>query len=71
LYQFIISFIKNGIKNKSAIINVFIISSFDVEFKKVDMRKLPFEDNSFDAVVSMWAIETLPSPKTAVKEFLE
>ncbi len=40
------------------------------EFKKVDMRKLPFDDNSFDAVVSTWAIETLPDPKTAVNEFL-
>lgn len=41
-----------------------------VQFKKSDMRRLPFADKSFDAVISTWAIETLPDPKTAVREFL-
>ena len=41
-----------------------------VIFKKSDMRHLPFADKSFDAVISTWAIETLPDPKAAVKEFL-
>lgn len=41
-----------------------------VQFKKSDMRRLPFADKSFDAVVSTWAIETLPDPKNAVREFL-
>jgi geranylgeranyl reductase family protein len=41
-----------------------------VQFKKTDVRRLPFADNSFDAVVSTWTIETLPNPKAAVGEFL-
>lgn len=40
-----------------------------VELRKADMRRLPFADNSFDVVVSTWAIETLPNPKAAVQEF--
>lgn len=41
-----------------------------VEFRKSDVRQLPFADKSFDAVVSAWAIETLPDPKAAVQECL-
>lgn len=41
-----------------------------VEFEKADISHLPFADNSFDAVISTWAIETLPDPKEAVREFL-
>ncbi len=41
-----------------------------VVFQQADMTALPFPDNTFDAVVSAWAIETLADPKTAVREFL-
>ncbi len=41
-----------------------------VELRKADMRRLPFPDGTFDAVISAWAIETLPDPKAAVQEML-
>ncbi len=41
-----------------------------VHFQQGDMTALPFPDNAFDAVISAWAIETLPDPKAAVQEFL-
>jgi len=41
-----------------------------VELIKEDMRHLPFPDGTFDAVISAWAIETLPDPKAAVREML-
>ncbi|MFQ5771629.1 MAG: geranylgeranyl reductase family protein [bacterium] len=61
-----------GIDISSGMLNIARekISDSRVEFKKSDMRQLPFPDKSFDAVVSTWAIETLPDAKTAVREFL-
>jgi geranylgeranyl reductase family protein len=61
-----------GIDISSAMLNIARekLSDPRVQFKKSDMRQLPFADKSFDVVVSTWAIETLPNPKTAVQEFL-
>lgn len=35
-----------------------------------DATALPFPDNSFDIVMSMWTLETLPDPLLAVAELL-
>lgn len=35
-----------------------------------DVQTLPFADDSFDVVVSVWVIETVPDPRRAVAEFL-
>ena len=35
-----------------------------------NMHSLPFEDESFDAVVATWAVETSSNPGHAVQEFL-
>ncbi|NIR51735.1 geranylgeranyl reductase family protein [candidate division KSB1 bacterium] len=61
-----------GIDVSSGMLNVAREKLLDprVELRKADMRRLPFADSSFDAVVSTWAIETLSDPKAAVREFL-
>jgi ubiquinone/menaquinone biosynthesis C-methylase UbiE len=41
-----------------------------VEFRLGDLKRLPFEDDSFDVVSCTWAIETLADPAVAVHEFL-
>ena len=40
----------------------------DVQYPEVDMQNLPYEDNSFDFVISDQVIEHLEDPKKAVKE---
>lgn len=42
----------------------------DIEFRKADAEQLPFEDGSFDAVVSRWVLWTLPNPEAALKEWM-
>jgi len=61
-----------GVDSSSGMLNVAREKLADprVTFETADMRLLPFPDNSFDAVVSTWAIETLPDSKAAVREFL-
>jgi ubiquinone/menaquinone biosynthesis C-methylase UbiE len=39
-------------------------------FEQGDLRHLPFADQTFDAVVCTWAIETLDTPRAAVEEFV-
>jgi ubiquinone/menaquinone biosynthesis C-methylase UbiE len=39
-------------------------------FAQGDLRHLPFADQTFDAVVCTWAIETLDEPRAAVEEFV-
>ncbi len=41
-----------------------------VDFRQGDTQDLPFADASFDAVLSLWMLETLPDPLTAVREAL-
>ncbi|MDQ7066375.1 MAG: geranylgeranyl reductase family protein, partial [candidate division KSB1 bacterium] len=41
-----------------------------VQFKKADFQFLPYPDNHFDAVISLWALETCPNSLHAVQEFL-
>lgn len=41
-----------------------------IEFVRSDLLKLPFPDNSFDAVVAIWVLETMGNPGRAVQEFL-
>lgn len=40
-----------------------------VDFKVGDAENLPFEDNSFDAVVNRWVLWTVPNPKAALSEW--
>lgn len=44
--------------------------SQSVSFVRGNFLSLPFEDNTFDAVVATWAIETSSNPGRAVSEFL-
>jgi len=41
-----------------------------VELLQADATRLPFPDNTFDVVTSMWMLETLPDPLAAVRELL-
>ena len=40
------------------------------EFVRSNLLTLPFPDNSFDAVVAIWVLETMGNPGRAVQEFL-
>lgn len=40
-----------------------------VDFRIGDAEKLPFEDNSFDAVVNRWVLWTIPHPDVALQEW--
>jgi len=40
-----------------------------IDFRIGDAEKLPFEDNTFDAVINKWLLWTLPDPEKAVSEW--
>lgn len=40
----------------------------DAQYPEIDMQNLPYEDNSFDFVISDQVIEHLEDPKKAIKE---
>lgn len=40
-----------------------------VDFRKGDAEKLPFDDNTFDAVVNRWVLWTVPDPTSALSEW--
>ncbi len=42
----------------------------EVPFVQGDIRALPFPDDTFDAVMAIWVLETLSDPQIAVREFL-
>jgi len=44
-------------------------SNLEVEFKIADAESLPFDNNSFDAVICRHLLWTLPNPQKAVKEW--
>ncbi|MCD6492683.1 MAG: methyltransferase domain-containing protein [Archaeoglobaceae archaeon] len=44
-------------------------SKLEVEFKIADAENLPFDNNSFDAVICRHLLWTLPNPLKAVKEW--
>ena len=41
-----------------------------IRFVQGDLKELPFRDESFDAVIAVWVLETMSSPRRAVQEFL-
>ena len=41
-----------------------------VEFRQGDAENLPFEDESFDAVVNRYVLWTLPNPEKAIAEWI-
>ena len=57
----------SGIENFRSLISK-TAEILDVQYPKVDMQNLPYEDNSFDFVISDQVIEHLEDPKKAVKE---
>lgn len=54
--------LKNALKNRDAL-------SISVDFRKGDAEHLPFNDESFDAVVNRYVLWTVPDPKTAISEW--
>ncbi len=46
------------------------IKAENVDFSRANLTELPYPDETFDVVISAWAIETLPDPAKAVSEFL-
>lgn len=57
----------SGIENFCSLISK-TAEVLDVQYPEVDMQNLPYEDNSFDFVISDQVIEHLEDPKKAVKE---
>jgi len=54
--------LKNALGNREAL-------GVSVDFRKGDAEHLPFEDESFDAVVNRYVLWTVPNPKTAISEW--
>ena len=54
--------IKNALKNREA-------NGLKVDFKRGDAESLPFDDRSFDAVVSRYVLWTVTDPKKALSEW--
>ncbi len=46
------------------------IANRRVHLVRADATRLPFPDDTFDTVTSMWMLETLPDPLLAVRELL-
>ena len=40
-----------------------------IDFRIGDAENLPFEDNTFDAVINKWLLWTLPNPEKAISEW--
>ena len=57
----------SGIKNFRPLISK-TADVLDVQYPEVDMQNLPYEDNTFDFVISDQVIEHIEDPKKAVKE---
>lgn len=58
----------SGINNFYPFINMQNVKLLDVDYSEVDMQNLPYENNSFDFVISDQVIEHLEDPKKAIKE---
>lgn len=58
----------SGINNFYPFINMQNVKLLDVNYPEVDMQNLPYENNSFDFVISDQVIEHLEDPKKAIKE---
>jgi len=58
----------SGINNFYPFINMQNVKLLDVDYPEVDMQNLPYENNSFDFVISDQVIEHLEDPKKAIKE---
>ena len=44
-------------------------NGFDIDFLQADARGLPFDDDSFDAVVSDYMLWTVPEPRKVISEW--
>jgi SAM-dependent methyltransferase len=58
----------SGIKNFYPLINMKHSEVIDVQYPEVDMQKLPFQNDTFDFVISDQVIEHLQNPQQAIKE---
>lgn len=58
----------SGISNLYSLIDMTNAELTEVDYPEVDMQNLPYEDNSFDFVISDQIIERLEDPKKAIKE---
>lgn len=58
----------SGIKNFYPMINLNKSQLKEVSYPQVDMQKLPYKNNSFDAVISDQVLEHLASPQKAIDE---
>jgi SAM-dependent methyltransferase len=58
----------SGIKNFYPLIDMKKSEVVDVQYPEVDMQKLPFQNETFDYVISDQVIEHLQNPQQAIKE---
>jgi len=58
----------SGIKNFYPLLDVENAELIEVEYPEVDMQNLPFNENTFDFVISDQVIEHLEDPQKAVNE---
>jgi 2-polyprenyl-3-methyl-5-hydroxy-6-metoxy-1,4-benzoquinol methylase len=41
-----------------------------MRFVQGDVRRLPFDDNTFDVVICTWVVEIMDDPRAVVQEFI-
>lgn len=58
----------SGIDNFYPLMDMRNVELTEINYPEVDMQNLPYEDNSYDFVISDQVIEHLEDPKEAIKE---